>query len=108
MIQHIMIDLDKPRKLRFGMAAMVEFEQLTGLKLLEIGDNISVETIAKMLWVMLKQEEKEITLVKTFKLVDNNADDMTYVITKVTEALSIALEKGKPKNVVTSTQKSAQ
>ena len=101
-IPFVMINLDKPYKLKFGMGAQVEFEQLTGIKVMSIQDEISVELCAKMLWVMLKQEDKEITLEKTCQLVDEYANNMTDVIQTVSKAIEAAFKTslpnvGKPK-----------
>ena len=98
-IPFVMIELDKPRKLRFGMGAMVEFEQLTGIKLMSLDDEMSIQTAAKVLWIMLKQEEKELTFEKTLELVDEYADNLNSVIEKVTEAIGAAFKHGDGKNV---------
>ncbi len=94
-IPFITINLDKPRKLRFGMGAMVEFEQLTGIKLMSINDEMSIDTCAKILWVMLKQEDKELTLEQTCVLVDDYAENITDIMTTVTEAIQAAFEQDK-------------
>lgn len=95
-IPFIEIELDKPRKLRFGLSAMVSFEQLTGKKLMEIEEEMSLETISQMLWCMLKQDDPELTLESTCILIDEYADSITTVTDAVTRALQAAM--GKPKN----------
>ena len=92
-IPFIMINLDKPRKLRFGMGAMVEFEQLTGIKLMELNDEMSMDVCSKILWIMLKQEDKELTLEKTCELIDEYAESITEVITAITKAIEAAFQK---------------
>ncbi|WP_128426288.1 hypothetical protein [Gudongella oleilytica] len=92
-IPFIMINLDKPRKLRFGMGAMVEFEQLTGIKLMELNDEMSMDVCSKILWIMLKQEDKELTLEKTCELIDEYAESITEVITAITRAIEAAFQK---------------
>jgi len=94
MIPFRMITLDKPRKLRFGMAASVEFEQITGIKVTQIEDEMSIETMAKLIWVMLKQEDKELTLEQTIALIDEHAESMTDVLKAVTDAISAAFNTG--------------
>jgi len=90
-IPFVIINLDKPRKLRFGMGAMVEFEQLTGVKITSLDeDNISMELLAKVLWVMLKNEDKELTFNDVLNLVDDNADDLSYIMETVTKAMQAA------------------
>lgn len=92
------INLDKPRKLRFGLGAMVQFEQYTGKKLTEIGSDMSIETAAQMLWAMLKQDEPGITPEQVYNLVDDNADNMTDVMACITEALQAAFGQSERKN----------
>ena len=97
-IPFIPIELDKPRRLRFGLGAMVEFEQLTGIKLASIGDEMSFEVCAKLLWIMLKQDEPELTLEQIYKLVDEHSNSVAEVISLVTEAVTAAMGNA-PKNV---------
>ena len=92
-IPFIVINLDKPRKLRFGMGAMVEFEQLTGIKLMELNDEMSMDVCSKILWTMLKQEDKELTLEKTCELIDEYAESITDVIAAITRAIEAAFQK---------------
>lgn len=97
-IPFVIINLDKPRKLRFGMGAMVEFEQLTGLKLTSMSDEMSMDMCSKILWIMLKQEDKELTLDDTINLIDEYADNLNDVIESVTKAIQAAFAQ--PKNAV--------
>jgi len=92
MIPFVTINLDKPRKMRFGMGAMVEFEQLTGIKLMDLEDEMSLETCAKVMWIMLKQEDRELTFEKTLELIDEYSDNLNDVIAKVTEAIQAAFK----------------
>jgi len=103
-IPFVMINLDRPRQLRFGMKAMVEFEQLTGIKLMEIGNEMSMDTCSKLLWVMLRQEDKTLPLDTTLDLIDKYADNISDVMEAVTGALNAAFKTdgsipnvGKPK-----------
>ena len=97
-IPFITINLDKPRKLRFGMGAMVEFEQITGIKLMSLGDEISIDTASKILWVMLKQEDETLTLKEMLNLIDDYADNITSVMEKVTQAIQSAFQSGERPN----------
>ncbi len=106
-IPFTIIKLDKDRKLRFGMMAMVEFEKITGVKLTAFDSAMSMDITSQMLWIMLKQYDDTLTLEQTIKLVDDNADDMTYIIDKVGEAVTIAFgEEDDQKNAATPTPKS--
>jgi hypothetical protein len=91
----LMIELDKPRKLRLGMAAMMEFEQLTGIKLASFDGELSFEIVGKILWLMLKQDDPVLTLDDVCKLVDEYADDLMSVTEKVGEAIRAAFDTGK-------------
>ncbi len=93
-IPFLMINLDKPRKLRFGMGAMVEFEQLTGIKLASLNEEMSMETCAKIIWVMLRQEDKDLTLEDTCKLIDDYAENIEDITTAATDAITIAFQGG--------------
>ena len=101
MIPFVTINLDHPRQIRFGMGAQIEFEQLTKIKLgalaKELENELSMETIAKALWVMLRQEDKELTLETVCNLVDENADNLTDITQAVSEAITAAWEvKNRP------------
>lgn len=99
-IQSVMINLDKPRRLRFGMGAMVAFEQITGKMLQSIETDETYETTAQILWIMLMQDDPELTFVDTCKLVDENADSLDEVSNKIREAIAAATNTGKhSKNV---------
>jgi hypothetical protein len=108
MIPFVMIELDRPRKLRFGMGATVEFEQITGRKIVTLKvSEISGELCSKLLYVMLKQDDPELTIDQSNKLVDEYAESMPYVITKVAEAVNIAYKvDGGEKNAKTAKQNS--
>ena len=90
MIPFVTIELDKPYRLRFGMGAMVEFEQLSGKKLMEIGEDVSFTTIAQLLYVMLKQDNHNLTMQEVCELVDGYADNLAEVVEKVMKAIEVA------------------
>lgn len=100
MIPFVMIELDKPRKLRFGMSAVVEFEQITGIKITDLDEeSMSGSLCAKLLWIMLKQDDPAIGLPDVCKLIDDNCDSLVTVMEKVGEAIRAAFEvKGGEKN----------
>ena len=93
MIPFIAINLDKPRRLRYGMGASIEFEQLSGMKMTAIGDDeMSMQTVATLLYCGLKHEDKDLSLEKVIEIVDDHADSVTDVITKITEAINAAYQ----------------
>lgn len=94
-IPYVNITLDKEYKLRLGMRAIVEFERSTGLKIAELNDEDfkSFDTLSELLYRMIikeTDEDKKITLEKVWDLVDENADSVTEIISKVGEAISAA------------------
>lgn len=105
MIPFVEIDLNGPHKLRFGMAAMYEFEKTTGKKVMELGENMSIETLAELLWIMLRYENGSLTFGETCTMVDDNADNITYVIEKVTEAINAAMSGKNPNAKAPTTKK---
>ena len=91
MIPFVPIKLDKVYNLRFGMGAAYEFEKLTKIKVTKIDlENFSITELCQLLWVMMKQENKDLTLEQTLKLVDDNAESMTVVIEAITSAITAA------------------
>jgi hypothetical protein len=94
MIPFTTITLDRPRRLRFGMSAMCEFEALTGIRLTSLDDELSVATVAKILWVMLRQDEPTLTFEQVCTLVDEHTDNLTDVMTAVTTAVQAAFGTG--------------
>jgi len=95
MIPFVTIELDRPRKLRFTMGAMIEFEEITGIKLMELEDELSFVVAAKAMWVMLRQEDKELTFEAMQGIIDEYADNLTYVIEKTTQAIRAAFQNKK-------------
>jgi len=98
----ITIVLDKPRHLRFGMGAMVEFEQLTGQKILTLDlENIGITDAAYLLLSGLRHEDKELTLEKMLAIIDDNIepDGLMELIEPAMKALYKAFDTGEqPKN----------
>lgn len=103
MIPFVTINLDRPYNLRFGLAAMVEFEQLTKIKMTQLdGAELGMTTIAQLLWVMIRREKKELTFEDTLELIDENIEDFNYLTEMVTKVFEAAFPAGNgdPKNAV--------
>lgn len=97
MIPFVTIELDRVYKLRLGMAAVIEFKQLTGKDITQISMRMDMKDCAEVLWVMLKQENKELTLEETITLIDDYAENLTKVIETVTTAMTLAFSGKKKK-----------
>lgn len=100
MIPYIPLKLDKVYNLRFGMAAAYEFEKLSKIKVTRIDlQQFSIMEIAQLLWAMMRQDNKELTLDQALSLVDEYAENMNDVIAAVAEAIQAAFDTGeKSKN----------
>lgn len=82
---------EKTYKLRFGMGTMIEYEELTGNKLTEFGDDTTMSDLCKVLWVMLKQNDEALTLKSASQLIDEEFDGtMTGLIKIVNEVINMA------------------
>jgi len=92
------IELDKVYKLRFGMGATMEFKELTGITLSELGDNVSERVLGQILWVMLKQENEDLTQKDVNKLIDDHFDGTMDDLMEITQqAIEAAYPPKNPK-----------
>lgn len=102
-IPFIVIELDKPYNLRFGMGSQIQYEKLSKKTIPELGKEmqtgLSVTTLNTVLYVMLKKEIKDLTLEQVSDLVDENVDNMPYITEKVCEAINAAYETKLPNEV---------
>jgi len=82
-----MIDLDRPRKLQLGFGVIAEYEQLTGKKIADIKQDSSLSDLMELLWVMLRRDDKELTLEQAVQLVDDYGNDITTIMTTIWEVI---------------------
>lgn len=94
----ILIELDKPRTLRYGINALVTVEELLG-KPLTIRDfnSISVKDLRAILYAGLYHEDSSLTPEKAADLIDEYSDIET-VAQKIGEAMSLAFGGNNKKN----------
>jgi hypothetical protein len=85
-----MLELDRPYKLRLGMGAICEFQDLTGIPLGDLDNALTLETGLKALWIMLRQEIPDLSYKDACALVDEYAPDWNTVLSAVSNALKIA------------------
>jgi len=99
-IPFVVIELDKPYNLRFGMGSQIQYEKLSKKTIPELGKEmqtgLSVTTLSMVLYVMLKKEIKDLTIEQVSDLVDEYADNMPYITEKVCEAINAAYETKLP------------
>jgi hypothetical protein len=86
-IPFVTIELDKPRRLRFGMGAICEFKDLTGIDIRTIKSQMNLETCMKILWVMLRQDDQALEYKAACKLVDDFAPSLQYVVEKIAQIM---------------------
>lgn len=99
MVSFFTIMLDKPYQLRWGMGAMVRFEQLTGIKLQDIANQeLQFSASVKVLWSMMQDHIPGITLDDMCKLVDDNVDNVNEFMNTMSKAVQAATQTKKSKN----------
>lgn len=84
------IVLDKPRNIKFGYRGLITAQVLTGKKTLEILNSaalMDIDVLSKVLYAGLQHEDKSLTLDKLIDLVDENAENVAYVIKITTDIL---------------------
>lgn len=84
------LDLDKPRELRFGFKATRLIRQKFGDRNMDQLLNIKVDEIPVLAWAGLKWEDNALTIERVETLLDE-AIPKTYTIMKVTEIILEAL-----------------
>jgi hypothetical protein len=86
----VMINLDRPRELRFGHKALKTYQALTGKKLTEIGADFDSEDIEKLIYCgTLKDGQKNGDPLKLEDMEDIiDEAGLPEVIEKMTEALN--------------------
>lgn len=91
----VVVDLDRPRKLRFGMNQLAALEDALGVPVTELGNiKMGVKELRLILWAGLSWEDPSLTPEKVGELADEA--DLSYLTEKVGEALTAAF--GSPKN----------
>ncbi len=94
-MQFVMLDLDRPYKLRFGMGAVVEFQELTGVTLEQLESERTLEMLMMALWVMLRQDDPDLSWNDARKLVDEHAADLETIVTATSRAINISFKREK-------------
>lgn len=84
------LDLDRPRELRFGFKAMREIRLKFGDRTLDQLMEIKVDEMPVLAWAGLKWEDKQLTVEKVEDMLDE-AIPAKYTILKVTEIVLEAL-----------------
>jgi hypothetical protein len=88
----VMINLDRPRELRFGHKALKMYQALTGRKLTEIGTDFDSEDIEKLIYCGTIRDGQNHGDPLKLEDMEDIIDDagLPEVIEKMTEALNAA------------------
>ena len=91
MKQFVVLELDKPRRLRFGINQLVLIEELTGKKLTNAGAfaEFGIKEIRDLVYCGLCHEDNALTPAIVGDLIDEYAD-IQSCFEKVGEAISMA------------------
>lgn len=107
-IPFVTIELDRPYQVRFGMGAQLQYEQLSGKTMPELGKELetglSIKSLCQVLLVLLKKDVQDSTLEKIAELVDNHTDNLDYIIDKVCEVINAAYKTELPNAVAPEAQ----
>jgi len=85
----VIIDLDKPRKLRYGINQIIILEELIGKSLSEMDlSKLSFKDLRSMIYAGLSWEDKEITPELVGDLIDeySNIEEVSKKMTEAFEA----------------------
>lgn len=93
----IIIDLDRPRKLRFSANALALMEELLGRATPEIAKDLQLghwgfREMRAMLYAGLQEDDPDLNLRRTGVLMD--LKELDYVVSKLGEAFNAAFAKG--------------
>lgn len=94
-IPFVVWELDRPRKLRLGMSAMVFYEMTTGKKIKEIDDEDNIETVGRILHSAMYEDDKTLTFDETLRLIDDYSD-FAQAKDMVVKVVSAAIGKASP------------
>ncbi len=90
-IPFVTIILDRPRRLRYGMAALARLEQVLGKKITELDTaKLGIADLQKVLWAGLVDEDRELTPERVAELVDEYGTSINDMFDAVSRALAAA------------------
>ena len=105
-IPYIEIDLDKPRRLRFGTKAIYNLQKLTNLSITKIAKEFEkgaeYDFIVQVLLSMLRANGETMSIDTLYDIIDNTFASPSDAIEKttkaVTDAVAAAFPEGDGKN----------
>jgi hypothetical protein len=88
----VIINLDKPRSLRFDLNAMAAYEDTTGKSAFAIGDNLTATSIRALLWSCLIHEDDKLKVEDVGSLI--HAGNMQEITTKINQLVQTSTDTG--------------
>jgi len=86
----VLIELDKPRTLRYGMNALVRIEEMLGKPISKLDlENISIKDMRTIIYAGLYHEDKDLTPERAGELIDDYSD-IESIAEKLGEAMTAA------------------
>lgn len=90
---YVTVELDKPRRLRYGINALCMIEDMLGKPLTKLDtDRMSIKDIRTVLYCGLAGDDKDLTPEKVGDLIDEHSN-LEEIIQKMTEAITLAFGK---------------
>ena len=96
----VVINLDRPRELRFGHKALKTFQAISDVKMENIGDDMDFDTIEKLVYCGLLSDARKAGETLTLEVVGDLLDDVAvqYTMGKIGDAMDKAFNDGEQKN----------
>lgn len=88
----VLINLDKPRKMKLDLNAMAAYEEATGKSAFDIGKNISATNIRALLWASLIHEDDTLTIKDVGAMI--NTSNMQEISSKINQLVTTSSETG--------------
>ncbi len=85
----VMVELDKPRRMRFSVNAIVELEGILKKPISAIPGSISITDIRALVYCGLRWEDRSLTLDKVGEMLDEA--DLQVITGQAVEALNLGL-----------------
>src|SRR5690606_41904899 len=86
----VTVDLDRPRRLRYGMNQLIQLEEALGVPVSELTQvRMGLKELRLLLWAGLSWEDPDLTLEKAGELA-GEAEDLTELAEKIGEARAAA------------------
>lgn len=96
----VIIELDRPREIRFGHKALKTFQAITGTTIDTLGQDLTFDLVEKLLYCGMLTDARKNGETLTLEMVEDLLDehDIQDTIQKVSEAMAAAFG-GDEKNV---------